>query len=387
MSGHRNCAVFGCGNSGARLKKWMSIPCSVHECNQGTSQCDCAPPFTLFPFPTQLHDSERRQQWIKLVNRKDEKGRNWQPKSDSRICSIHFPEGRPTIQNPNPTINLGYTSVANSKKERKRPLVRETTPLTKKACHEKSTSESPALSYDEPSAPPHPQNSDKIDIPVHHNSGTGDNSSQTDVNTQANNNCICNDNTMKSENNCHRNDKNVNIISAKENEIHFLKKLVEKERREVAFWRKKFVNKQPPAFSAKLLNTDKKIKTFLGLPNKAAFEVLFKLLEKKAPKIKYWQGPKKYSSQNRRNFSSTPKKSGPRRLLSVKDELILTLMKLRLGSLNADLAVRFQISETTVSKVINSWFRFLAKELKCLIYNLSKDIALQHLPKKFNNAK
>ena len=90
---------------------------------------------------------------------------------------------------------------------------------------------------------------------------------------------------MKSENNCHRNDKNVNIISAKENEIHFLKKLVEKERREVSFWRKKFVNKQPPAFSAKLLNTDKKIKTFLGLPNKAAFEVLFKLLEKKAPKI------------------------------------------------------------------------------------------------------
>ena len=62
-------------------------------------------------------------------------------------------------------------------------------------------------------------------------------------------------------------------------------------------------------------------------------------------------------------------------------------MKLRLGSLNADLAVRFQISETTVSKVINTWVRFLAKELKCLIYNPSKDIALQHLPKKFNNAK
>ena len=43
---------------------------------------------------------------------------------------------------------------------------------------------------------------------------------------------------MKSENNCHRNDKNVNIISAKENEIHFLKKLVEKERRGVTFWRR-----------------------------------------------------------------------------------------------------------------------------------------------------
>ena len=57
-------------------------------------------------------------------------------------------------------------------------------------------------------------------------------------------------------------------------------------------------------------------------------------------------------------ISGTPKKSGPRRLLSVKVELILTLMKLRLVSVNADLAVRFQISETTVSKVINTWVRF-----------------------------
>ena len=73
--------------------------------------------------------------------------------------------------------------------------------------------------------------------------------------------------------------------------------------------------------------------------------------------------------------------------MTVKDELILTLMKLRLGSLNADLAVCFQISETNVSQVINTWVRFLAKELKCLIYNPLKDIALQHLPKKFNNAK
>ena len=42
-------------------------------------------------------------------------------------------------------------------------------------------------------------------------------------------------------------------------------------------------------------------------------------------------------------FKHTEKVSGPRRLLSLKDELILTLMKLRLGSLNVDLAIRFQI--------------------------------------------
>ena len=50
----------------------------------------------------------------------------------------------------------------------------------------------------------------------------------------------------------------------------------------------------------------------------------------------------------------------------MKDELVMTLM--RLGSFNAELAVCFGVSETTVRKVINTWVRFLAKELKCLIH-------------------
>lgn len=61
----------------------------------------------------------------------------------------------------------------------------------------------------------------------------------------------------------------------------------------------------------------------------------------------------------------------------------MTLMKLRLGSTNMDLAERFKVSETTVSKIINTWVRFLAVELKCLTQNPPKDITLQHLPKKF----
>ena len=125
MSAHRNCAVFGCGNSGARLKTWMDNLCPVHECSQGRGICDCTPPFSLFPFPTDLQSSERRQQWIKLINRKDEKGKNWQPKSDSRVCSRHFPDGRPTSQNPNPTINLGYKAISSTKVPRKQPSVKE----------------------------------------------------------------------------------------------------------------------------------------------------------------------------------------------------------------------------------------------------------------------
>ena len=97
----------------------------------------------LLSFPTDLQSSERRQQWIKLNNRKDEKGKNWQPKSASRVCSKHFPDGRPTSQNPNPTINLGYKDISSTKVPRKQPSVREgKQPVARKnICLERSNSE------------------------------------------------------------------------------------------------------------------------------------------------------------------------------------------------------------------------------------------------------
>ena len=88
---------------------------------------------------------------------------------------------------------------------------------------------------------------------------------------------------------------------------------------------------------------------------------------------------KRYQRQNR----FTPTKFGRKRALSSKDEFVLTSMKLRLGSIDADLADRFGTSTTTASKIFNTWVRFLAEGLKFLIYNPLKEVALQHLPKKF----
>ena len=57
-------------------------------------------------------------------------------------------------------------------------------------------------------------------------------------------------------------------------------------------------------------------------------------------------------------------------MLSQKDEFLLTLMKLRLGSTSADLAQRFGIGTTTVSNVFTTWITILSKELGFLVYNL-----------------
>ena len=66
-----------------------------------------------------------------------------------------------------------------------------------------------------------------------------------------------------------------------------------------------------------------------------------KTLEPKLKKTTYWKGPSKVN-QKCRNFKKTPTESGPKRSLTAKDELVLILMKCRLGLLNQDLAEYLQ---------------------------------------------
>ena len=123
--GHRNCVVVGCPNSGKRLNKWAKQTCTLHACLNGTHTCDCEPPFKLFAFPTEKKDSEGRRRWKENIKREKTKEKVWTPKNSSRVCSVHFKDGQPTNENPDPTEDLGYNF--NSKVvggKRKNPLDR-----------------------------------------------------------------------------------------------------------------------------------------------------------------------------------------------------------------------------------------------------------------------
>ncbi|XP_020900620.1 uncharacterized protein LOC110239252 [Exaiptasia diaphana] len=61
----------------------------------------------------------------------------------------------------------------------------------------------------------------------------------------------------------------------------------------------------------------------------------------------------------------------------------MALMKLRLGSTNADLAQRFGASPTTISHAFTTWVKVLARELACLVYNPSIAVFKKTLPEKF----
>lgn len=65
-------------------------------------------------------------------------------------------------------------------------------------------------------------------------------------------------------------------------------------------------------------------------------------------------------------------KKGSSRKLSLEQEFLMTLMKLRIGLLEDDLAFRFKVSQSLVSAILSTWLRFLAKELSWMIISPSK---------------
>ena len=71
---------------------------------------------------------------------------------------------------------------------------------------------------------------------------------------------------------------------------------------------------------------------------------------------------------------------GPQRTLSLQQEFLLTLMKLKLGLINEDLAFRFIVSVGTVSSIFITWVKLMSKELGVLIIWPSRQQVKKALP-------
>ena len=132
------CAVVGCTNGTPKINKWKETYCPTHKCFKGMGSCVCPPPFTLFSFPTELKDPHARKIWIKNVGRKDKiKGKNWQPKEYSRVCSEHFKDGMPTEENPYPDQNMCNPYISKTSTKARRSIIKYPLPSKKpKLCTE-----------------------------------------------------------------------------------------------------------------------------------------------------------------------------------------------------------------------------------------------------------
>ena len=108
-----------------------------------------------------------------------------------------------------------------------------------------------------------------------------------------------------------------------------------------------------------LKEDDEKVHFYTGLPNYEVFEKLYQLLE---PLL-----------------SKDDKKS----TTSLFDELLMVLVKLRLGVPNEDLGFRFHELSPWLSVVFHKWITLMSVELKCLV-RWPDTIALhEHLPSTF----
>ena len=132
-----------------------------------------------------------------------------------------------------------------------------------------------------------------------------------------------------------------------------------------------------------VITTNQKVKFYTGIPSREAFDCLYELLLPNVRKLRRWHGPSKVSSPLK-HFARSPQKAGRIRKLDFKNEFLLTLMKLRLGLLNQDLGDRLNISATTVSKILTTWFAFLSAHLvPLLLFNPPKEAVQLTLPKCF----
>ena len=136
----------------------------------------------------------------------------------------------------------------------------------------------------------------------------------------------------------------------------------------------------------KIKDSDYLVKLHTGLDNFKVFEWIYDQVKDKVPYMQYYKGPE--SHDVKRYQVTKCKKPGPERILSAENELLLTLIKLRLNLNSQFLAFMFGVSPRLVTTIISTWLPLLSLELKPLIHWPTREEAERYYPdcfKKYKN--
>ena len=116
-----------------------------------------------------------------------------------------------------------------------------------------------------------------------------------------------------------------------------------------------------------------------GLPTYGHFRYIYLIVEEPAKTMQYWRGETKSKTIKRYQIRNQKKPGRPRQI-SLENELLMTLMKLRLNLTEAYLGYLFNALESSVSKIITTWLLLLNEELKPLIYWPPSEIVQRNQP-------
>jgi len=124
--------------------------------------------------------------------------------------------------------------------------------------------------------------------------------------------------------------------------------------------------------------SDDQIRFWTGFYSSKTLMVFYtSLLAPHVNVLKYW------GSNNSTTKDEVADKCGRKRLLQPIDEMFLTLVKLKQGSANEDLAERFKVSTIEVSRIFVTWVNFMHTVLHALNIWLPKWKIKKYMPECF----
>ena len=133
----------------------------------------------------------------------------------------------------------------------------------------------------------------------------------------------------------------------------------------------------------KIKDDDSAVLFYTGFPNYGALISFYNFLEPKLKKMQYWKGEKLLKESQPYQVEDNRKKPGPSTKLSYLDEFLLVLKRLKAGLFVQDLADRFGISTSLVSRICITWINLLYVELKELFPFPAQELVRKNMPQEF----
>ena len=306
-------------------RRTMPVSCCAVNC---TNRFKAGSGIGFYVFPV---NEDKRKAWIRAVSRA-----KWTPKPSDRLCGAHFVKGRPS-KDPNDIDFI--PTVFKDKKRRVQVTAVDSMRAERRAKRVKLNEEGKDVLVDAEGL---------LNLSCTGTEETGedgitfkDTSSQTDpVLLPVDESYICKNQELSAK------------VASLEEEVGSLQFSYGKHILQL------------------MSENDSKTKFYTGLPTYAVYKALFDYLE-----------PKLMHARRESVVSDTSK--GRKRKLTLMEEFLSVLMRLRLGLVVEDVADRFHISTGTYSKIFHTWIKVFAREMKVIFPWPSREKIRATMPKQF----